>query len=428
MPYSPVAKLMKDLIVAGSIFLFVCNAFSVQPLNGTHQLHALARFAGSNSNQDAESSTTRQEIEQELSIDILSKGSHAGVFQIDQLVHRLTDARQSNEADSTVSRRSGKQLQQSATPSSNGTIELPLYVSYGEDNNMVVPVGGLFSFLLPEPPYVSIQFQVNKRRDNISFLLDTLCPCIVVRPSDVDRCNLPMAPFAMDSSGAGGTTERMGMIMLTNLRVGSQSFGSTMLAAVQEIDVLPSKVDGIMGLSFLNQFALIELDFEKERVTFRKEANRSTSGRLTVLAQAPLQILPELGYTVDVFFDGKGPVNMLVGTGVPGTLLNWKGIANLGLSRDSKSLQRIGWNTGIVEIANVAKQLTHRLAVSSLIQLGDKTMGLPLRGKRLFIGVGTIPLPDGVGGILGMNVLMKCSVCRFEFQENPKISLLSADN
>jgi hypothetical protein len=77
--------------------------------------------------------------------------------------------------------------------------------------------------------------------------------------------------------------------------------------------------------------------------------------------------------------------------------------------------------------------LTHRLTVNSLVQLGDKTKGLSLQGKRLAIAVGIIPSLDnldsnnGVGGTLGMDILMRCSICRFEFQENPRIILLSAN-
>jgi hypothetical protein len=178
----------------------------------------------------------------------------------------------------------------------------------------------------------------------------------------------------------------------------------------------------------------LELDFLNKRVTFSKGANRSPSGNLNIVAQAPLGILPERRlYTVDVYFDGKGPVSMLVDTTASVTMLSWKGVDALGLSRDIKYLQQVGPETGNTESESKAAQLTHRLTVNSLFQLGDKTMGLSLEGNQLAIAVGSIPDLDDydntgrLAGVLGIDVLLRFSVCRIEYQENPPITLLLAN-
>jgi hypothetical protein len=68
-------------------------------------------------------------------------------------------------------------------------------------------------------------------------------------------------------------------------------------------------------------------------------------------------------------------------------------------------------------------QLTHRINVSSALRLGRGELpGLALKdSKRLSIDIGDIAILDqmrsqGVGGILGIDALMRCKCVRMSFQ------------
>jgi hypothetical protein len=112
---------------------------------------------------------------------------------------------------------------------------------------------------------------------------------------------------------------------------------------------------------------------------------------------------------------------MLVDSGAAGTFLNWKGVEQLGISRNDNSvLQRL---SGMAAMGsdNVAMKLTHRLHVSSMLKLSKGDPGLSLKdSKRLSIDVGDIGILDSlrgqnVGGILGIDALMRCSRVRLNF-------------
>ena len=136
-------------------------------------------------------------------------------------------------------------------------------------------------------------------------------------------------------------------------------------------------------------------------------------------------------FMVPVFLGGRGPVQMLVDTGASCTLLNWKGVDDLGLDRTSKQLQPIA-AMGAMGSDNMAIQLTHRLNVSSQLSLGSQsTSTLPgvslAGGNRLAIDIGRIPVIDslqsqGVGGILGIDALMRCGMVRIQCQ-SPRLAI-----
>ena len=152
-----------------------------------------------------------------------------------------------------------------------------------------------------------------------------------------------------------------------------------------------------------------------------------------------MDYLPRLGlYTVNVFFGGRGPVKMLVDSGAAGTYLNWKGVEDLGLSRtkDASFIQRLNIPMGAMGSDNVAMALTHRINVSSQLQVGsssrnpDGLPGISLKdSKRLTIDIGDIAVlemvkGEGLGGILGIDALMRSSKVRFCFQgSNREIEL-----
>jgi len=102
-------------------------------------------------------------------------------------------------------------------------------------------------------------------------------------------------------------------------------------------------------------------------------------------------------------------------------------VADLGLDqRTSKQVQPIPGAAmmGAMGSDNVAIRLTHRLNVSSQLTIGPRATsglsGLSLAGSnRLSIDIGQIPILDalqseGVGGILGIDALMRCALVRLE--------------
>jgi len=236
-------------------------------------------------------------------------------------------------------------------------------------------------------------------------------------------------------TGAGGTSAATGLTQLQSFSLdGSDAttFGP-LPAAVQDIGALPSDLDGIIGLSFLSQFAAADLDFRKGTVSlFRTAADVPTLSAYDLIAEADMRMIGGLGiFTVPVFFGGRGPVQMLVDTGAACTLLNWKGVSDLGLDRTSKQVQSIA-ATGAMGSDNVAIKLSHRLNVSSQVTLGlrstTKLTGVSLAGRnRLSVDIGQIPVIDslqsqGVGGILGIDALMRCGLVRLECR-SPRLAI-----
>ena len=135
--------------------------------------------------------------------------------------------------------------------------------------------------------------------------------------------------------------------------------------------------------------------------------------------------------------DGRDPVRLLVDTGAASTFLNWKGVSDLNLSESSPQIERNTESLGAMGADNMALQLTHRYILQRRWNLVGKstaringagsenyTPGLSLRGTDYFntggvnLDIGDLPVldalkGDGVGGILGADLLMMCDVVRF---------------
>jgi hypothetical protein len=193
-------------------------------------------------------------------------------------------------------------------------------------------------------------------------------------------------------------------------------------------------LDGIIGLSFLNQFACVEMDFKRGTVTlYKKERKPPVPEGLDVIAEAEMT-MTNLGiWIVDVTLDGRGPVKMLVDSGAASTFLNWKGVSDLSLSRESLPMERLTSPMGAMGSDNIAMALTHRLTVRQNLNLGVRSSysGLAISGDGIKIDVGDIAVLDAmsannVGGILGIDVLMRCSVVRIIFNGPvPRITLFN---
>jgi predicted aspartyl protease len=362
------------------------------------------------------------------------------VFEKEELVQRLLEIRKNGKPPTTASPR--------RSTSGTDVIVAPLYFT-SMDSNLKIAAVNMDGGIRVEPgdqPYATIEFQVTPDGGGSSFplrlLLDTACSGFVLRPSVVEKHNLPKLSTPVTMTGAGGTVGATGLTQLSKFSIGGESFGP-LPAAVQDIGALPSVLDGIVGLSFLNNFAAVDMDFANGKLSLYKRGSDlpdiSSDQTSTLVARGTMEVLPQLGiYTVDVTLGSRGPVKMLVDSGAANTFLNWKGVEDLGLSRtDDSFLQRLSKPMGAMGSDNIAMQLTHRLGVSSTLKLGNgkssidnsSLPGLSLKEtKRLKIDIGDIAILDNmrgqnVGGILGIDALMRSTCVRTIF-DGPKKEIL----
>jgi Aspartyl protease len=361
-------------------------------------------------------------------------------------------------------------------------IRTPLYFASSSDIQLAASKDGEgFMFSPTDQPFATIRIHVHHRDSNVknnskqdcagagvggstsaagsftlSLLLDTACSGIVLRPQVVEKHGLPQLQTPVTMTGAGGMAQKTGLTQLFSFSLDGGSgcngdkneknhrFGP-LPAAVQDIDVLPRQLDGIIGLSFLSQFAGIELDFKRGQVSFFRQHMPTTTDS-DVVAQGDLTLVGSMGiYTVATTLGGRGPVSLLLDSGAAHTLLSWKGVNDLGLSRQSPAVVPLDprMMMGAMGSDNAVMQFTHRLHVSSQINFENGRSnnsnsqllpGLSLQGddrRRLPIDIGNIPILDalqsqGVGGILGVDVMMRCAVVQMTFR-GPKqcITLLN---
>jgi predicted aspartyl protease len=338
------------------------------------------------------------------------------VFEKEQLVQRLYEARKRGDKPKPA-------------PHTSGTfIRAPLFFTSMDQDLRIAAVNmnGGITVNPSDQPYATIQIQVELggKTFPLSLLLDTACSGFVLRPSVVDKYNLPKLQTPVTMTGAGGTVGATGLTQLERFRLGEASFGP-LPAAVQDIGALPSALDGIIGLSFLSQFSVVEMDFFKgELVLYKRGEPTPAVDDSRVVAKGDMSPISLGVYVVDVFLGSRGPVKMLVDSGASCTFLNWKGVEDLGIDRNNNSfLERLSSPMGAMGSDNVAMQLTHRINVSSALRLGRGELpGLALKdSKRLSIDIGDIAILDqmrsqGVGGILGIDALMRCKCVRMSFQ------------
>lgn len=368
------------------------------------------------------------------------------IFEKEELVQRLVRARRRNEGED-VRKSSGPPSHRNAE---NNVIVVPLYFTTLDASKKIAAVnmeGGGISISPSDQPFATIQIDVvgggTKKSFPLLLLLDTACSGFVLRPSVVENYDwLPKLSNPVTMTGAGGTVGAAGLTQIERFTLGndsSQSVFGPMPAALQDIGGLPSSLDGIIGLSFLSQFESVEMDFMQGRLSLYKSGRGRANDDGSVVGRATMDYLPRLGlYTVNVFFGGRGPVKMLVDSGAAGTYLNWKGVEDLGLSRtkDASFIQRLNIPMGAMGSDNVAMALTHRINVSSQLQVGSRSRnpdglpGISLKdSKRLTIDIGDIAVlemvkEEGLGGILGIDALMRSSKVRFCFQgSNREIEL-----
>ncbi|GAX23406.1 hypothetical protein FisN_15Lh127 [Fistulifera solaris] len=367
------------------------------------------------------------------------KQSTDDVFEKEQLVQRLFQARASQITttdDTTPTTRP------SESSSGSNPIQIPLLFTYMDDNIKIAAQNFVDGGIIAEAgnqPFATIQLTVEGKQGDfqLNLLLDTACTGLVLRPEIVSKFNLPSFTTPVTMTGAGGQAGSTGLTQLDKFKVGDQSFGP-LPAAVQNIGALPKELDGILGLSFLSRFECVEMDFSKGKVTFFHEKPTPTLDNLQIVAEGEIKLIPRLGiYSVHVYLGGKGPVEMIFDTGASASLLSWKGIADLGLSKNSNFVHALSTRMGAMGSDNTAIQLSHRINISSKIDIGKPGsypgILLGAGSKRLSMDVGDIPLlknleNQGVGGILGIDALARCAVLRFNFQGKKRMVTMLQDS
>jgi hypothetical protein len=379
-----------------------------------------------------------KEIKEELDVFKVSTGD---VFEKEELVSRLVSARLNKQQG----RKNQNHDKNNKIGGDDGVIVAPLYFTTLDSINVATSTGDGLRVEPGDQPYATIRVYCESgpsQQFSLNLLLDTACSGFVLRPSVVSKHNLPRLSTPVTMTGAGGTAGSTGLTQINKFALNEDaqatSFGP-MPAAVQDIGALPSSLDGIIGLNLLTQFDFVDMDFHTGQIIFYKLGRKETSpssGETKPVDRAEMQYVSSLGlYTVNVYFDGRGPVKMLVDSGAANTFLNWKGVQDLGVRRDSDILQRLSGNTAAMGSDNISMQLTHRLVVSQKIQIGNlNDQGLSLKDdsakkKHLNIDIGDIPIleqlrGDNVGGILGIDALMRCSRVRMSFRgANKQIEL-----
>lgn len=199
-----------------------------------------ATRAGTNTEQDPLEQIRSMRVK-ELKAELSSLSiSTADVFEKDELVSRLYQARK-NGATS-----------KKETTTTSDCVRVPLFFASMDVGMRVAAVNrGGMTIQPSAQPYAAIQIELEGGYKS-TLLLDTACSGLVLRPSVVRNHNLPTYNTPVTMTAAGGSASNTGLTQLNRFKLGKNTYGPVP-AAVQDIGALPSSLDGIMGLSFLNQ-------------------------------------------------------------------------------------------------------------------------------------------------------------------------------
>ncbi len=297
-------------------------------------------------------------------------------------------------------------------------------------------------YLRPSPgkfPSISITLPT-KGNKKLNLLVDTACSGILLRPSIIQNLQLPKINTGVTMTAAGGTVTadnnsvcRLDCIQLNDKH---QTILKDFIVVGQDIGSLPSILDGIVGLSFLERYFSVSFDFEFGELVLLKEKRKLTQFDnpmvYDVVAETLLTRSRMSVYIASVTLDGRGPVKMIVDTGAASTFLNWKGAKDMNIDRNHPL---VSFNTeaiGVMGADNNALALTHRFVLKRRFnfQSGGKattTVGMFAPGLDIVengntsgmnIDIGDLPVletmrSEDVGGILGSDLLMRADVVHF---------------
>ncbi|KAL7546348.1 hypothetical protein ACHAWF_009683 [Thalassiosira exigua] len=299
-------------------------------------------------------------------------------------------------------------------------------------------------YIRPSPgKFAGVEVELRQGDDETvrwTLLVDTACSGLVLSPAAVARANA-RHPGTIRTSDGGATMTMAGSAQgasvarwdsSAKLIVGGVELDHANAAACQDVGALPEGLDGILGLSFLDRFACVDFDFARGELRLSKtDSDPPMPESGSVVAQGPLSMTKLRIYASDVTLDGR-PVKLLVDTGAASSFLNWKGVSDMRLSKDSPQIEPIRDAIGAMGADNVALRLTHRFVLRRRWNLtaednaiGDFCPGVELRdGETSNVDIGDLPVletlrGDGVGGILGADLLMRCDVVRFRGLNGP---------
>lgn len=363
--------------------------------------------------------------------------STADAFEKEELVKRLYDARVASPEPPKT--KPASTSRQSTKPT---VIRGKLSFVSMESGNSIAGTLNSESVQITDAeiqPYPTMTIKVADGGFDLKLLVDTACSGLVLSPSVVQKNNMMSDSTRVSMSGAGGNTAGLGTTQINRFTYGdNQQVLGPLLAAVQDIGALgPLGLDGIIGLSFLGQYACTEIDLDRSEMTLYKTDFRPPydENELKVVAEGELSPTRLGIWTVDTALDlggGKSgrPVKMLVDTGSTSTILNWKGLEQgLGLSRSSPEVKSQS-TMGAIGSDNVAMSLTHRIEVPNPVRFGIPKGRSPPKYDGLAVGEDKPPLAVDIGeiaildqqlaaenvvGILGMNVLSRASMIRMVF-------------
>ncbi len=361
------------------------------------------------------------------------------VFEKDELVKRLLDHRKKPKASEEVLENQKQQNSwEKTTPHPSSTVCVPM------DFHSLTPDKAVASnnsniYLRPSPgKYPSINLSIPGQKRPLTLLVDTACSGLILRPSIVKQYNLPTFNAGVTMTAAGGSVEGTSVAKLNGAVMDDGTVLEDLMVAGQDIGALPNKLDGIVGLSFLNQFQSTLFDFKDSKLILEKKKNSCKENGMDLLAKCDMKLCKIGVWTVDVTLDGRGPVKMLVDTGAASSFLNWKGVNALNMDKGHPLISRNTDALGVMGADNNAFQLSHRFVLKRRVNLTSDPsrvgvfdpQGIEM-SEPVNIDIGDLPVLetlkyDAVGGILGSDILMRCDLLHFDFNNSsPKMFMLN---
>ena len=313
-------------------------------------------------------------------------------------------------------------------------------------------------YLRPSPgkfPSIKVSLpsrQINNEKVTLNLLVDTACSGIILRPDVAKTLQLPTITTGVTMTAAGGTVGSNNNVYnldCMQLNDENQTVLRDFVVVGQDIGALPPALDGIIGLSFLDLYHSVSFDFTSGLLILQEKENSKTeydNPMLYNVIAETLLLRSRLGiYIAPMTLDGRGPVKMIVDTGAASTFLNWKGARDMNIDQTHPLVAYNRDAIGVMGADNTALALTHRFILKRRVNF-DSSSITNMRGSGSTVGmftpgldiiesnakdnenssnsgvnidIGDLPVleamkSEGVGGILGSDILMRCDVVHLE--------------